>query len=86
MTKGKLENGFEFELDETKIDDMRFLEMLADIDDNPLVLPKVVEIMLGKEQKEKLYKHLEKDGRVAIGDFTVAISEIFEKANFNLKN
>ena len=85
MTKGQLDSGFEFVIDENKIDDMRFLEDLAAIDENPLVMPRVIEKMLGKEQKEALYKHLEKDGRVSIGDFSNAVAEIFEKAN-NLKN
>lgn len=86
MTKGKLDNGFEFELDESRIDDMRFLEDLAAMDENPLLMPKVIERMLGKEQKERLYKHLEKDGKVSIGDFSAAVSEIFDKANDSLKN
>lgn len=85
MTKGQLDNGFEFVIDENKIDDMRFLEDLAAMEENPLVIPRVMEKMLGKEQKEALYKHLEKDGRVSIGDFSAAVAEIFEKAN-NLKN
>lgn len=86
MTKGTLENGFEFSIDENRIDDMRFLENLAAMDENPLLMPKVIETMLGKEQKEALYKHLEKDGKVSIGDFSAAISEMFEKANENTKN
>jgi hypothetical protein len=85
MTKGKLDNGFEFEIDERNLDDMRFIEDLAAMDDNPLIMPRVFEKMLGKEQKEALYKHLEKDGRVSIADFSAAITEIFEKAS-TLKN
>lgn len=86
MTKGTLDNGFEFAIDENRIDDMRFLEDLAAMDENPLLMPKVIERMLGKEQKEALYKHLEKEGRVSIGDFSAAVSEMFEKASDNLKN
>lgn len=86
MTKGTLDSGFEFVIDENKIDDMRFLEDLSAMDENPLLMPKVIERMLGKEQKEALYNHLEKDGRVSIGDFSAAITEIFEKANGNPKN
>lgn len=85
MTKGTLDSGFEFEIDEAKIDDMRFLEDLAAMDENPLLMPRVIERMLGKEQKERLYTHLEKDGKVSISDFSAAISEIFEKSS-KLKN
>lgn len=85
MTKGTLDSGFEFEIDETRLDDMRFLEDLAAMDENPLLMPRVIEKMLGKEQKERLYTHLEKDGKVSIADFSAAISEIFEKSS-KLKN
>lgn len=85
MTKGTLDSGFEFEIDETRLDDMRFLEDLAAMDENPLLMPRVIERMLGKEQKERLYTHLEKDGKVSIADFSAAISEIFEKSS-KLKN
>lgn len=85
MTKGTLDSGFEFEIDETRLDDMRFLEDLAAMDENPLIMPRVIERMLGKEQKERLYTHLEKDGKVSIADFSAAISEIFEKSS-KLKN
>ena len=79
--KGYLDNGFEFELDENKLDDARFFEELSHIEDNPFSMFKIIEMMLGKEQKERLYKHLEtEDGRVPVGDLEAAVTEMFEKS------
>lgn len=86
MTKGKLDNGFEFEYDESQINDMRFVDVLAGIEDNPLLFSKAANMMLGKEQKERLYKYLEdENGRVSIELFGAAITEIIEKSTA-LKN
>lgn len=85
MIKGTLESGFDYEVDENNLDDMRLFDDLAAMEENPLVTIRVIEKILGKEQKEKLYKHLEKDGRVPTKDFSDALSEIIEKTS-QLKN
>ena len=86
MIKGTLKSGFEFEYDETQLDDMRFLDDLAAIEENPLVVSRVIEKMLGKKQKEALYKHLEdENGRVPTEAFGKAVEEILESSS-NLKN
>lgn len=81
MIKGTLKSGFNFEYDESCIDDMRFLEDLSKVGDNALLVPGLVEKMLGKEQKEALYKHLEdENGRVPTLAFMDAFNEIMEKS------
>lgn len=86
MTKGVLDNGFEFEFDDSQLNDMRFVDILAGIEDNPLLFSKAATMMLGKEQKERLYKYLEdENGRVSVELFGAAITEIIEKSS-TLKN
>lgn len=86
MIKGTLKSGFEFEYDETQLDDMRFLDLLAGVEENPLLFSQISTMMLGKEQKEALYKHLEdENGRVSAEAFGQAIGEIMEQSA-NLKN
>ena len=38
--KGTLSTGFEFEIDNERLDDMEIVEVMAGIDENPLLLPK----------------------------------------------
>ena len=67
MVKGKTSTGFEFEIDEQKLDDMEFMDALAEVDENPLKFSKVMKMMLGEEQRQRLYDHLRnEDGRVPI--------------------
>lgn len=78
MIKGKLENGFEYEVDENVLDDMRMLDAMAKArNEDPLMISYVSEKLLGEEQRERLYKHLEnEDGRTPIEVATQAIVDI----------
>lgn len=83
MIKGALKSGFEFSVDETRLDDMRFIDMLAELDDgNALVLTKLLTFILGKEQKDALYEHVKsEDGRVPIAKVTEAFTEIMQSGS-----
>lgn len=81
MVRGKLDNGFEFEFDETIVDDMYFFEKLAGLEENPLLFPSIIEYVLGKEQKEKFYKSLEVNGKVSAEACGEAFAELLGKAN-----
>ena len=62
MKAGKLDNGFEYEIDESIFDDMRFLDALADANEgDPLAASRMCSMLLGKEQKKKLYSILADD-------------------------
>ena len=80
--KGKTQSGFSFTVDVRRMRDIRFIELLAESEkgENPtLVLPRLVKMVLGDQQKEKLYKHLEdKDGFV---DSTAVEAEMVEVFN-----
>lgn len=81
--KGKTKSGFEFEMDVRQMDDMRILDMIIEISNgNILLLSSLATKILGKEQKEKLYRHLEKrEGKVSIEKLSNEITEIFNAGN-----
>lgn len=81
MITGTTKSGFSFEIKESAIDDMEFMEMVADVEDNPVLVPKVIEHMLGKEQKQKLYDHLRtEEGNVPVQAMLDEMEDIFTRA------
>jgi len=87
MVKGKTGSGFEFEIDEMIADDMEFMEFLADAMDDAVKFPKVMEQLLGKEQKKRLYDHIRgESGRVSIEKSITEFTEIMTLAGEELKN
>lgn len=86
MLKGKLENGFKFKIEEYKLDDIEMLELMSKADENPLIFPRVIDKLLGEEQKQALYETLRTDkGNVPIQAVSDAVAEMFEKVG-ELKN
>lgn len=87
MRKGTTSTGFEFEYDEARLDDMRFVDVLAVVvDSNASTFEKVrgagvlIEMLLGRELKAALYEHIGKnyDGRVPRADLEKALEEIMQ--------
>lgn len=84
--KGKTSTGFEFDIEDERLDDMELVDIMAEIDENPLLMSKLCKMLLGEEQKKRLYDHLRsEDGRVPIEATTNAIQEIFSSPG-DLKN
>lgn len=52
MLKGKTKTGFEYEFDENLFKDYELVEMLAEVDDNPLVLPQIFKKLIGDRVKD----------------------------------
>lgn len=52
MVKGTTSTGFKFSIDPDAVKDMEFIELAADAEENGLLLPKMIECVLGKEQKK----------------------------------
>lgn len=79
MLRGKTESGFEFEIDAEILDDYDFLELLCRIDEGETSLTiKMVDMLLGEEQKEKLKNHVRaKSGRVSAKRLLAEVMEIF---------
>lgn len=78
--KGTTKTGFEFEINEKDLDDMRILDMIVEMSEGDLAkLSPLVKRILGEEQRKSLYAHLEeKEGRASIARVSDEISEIFE--------
>ena len=51
--KGKTSTGFEFDIEDERLDDMELVDIMAEIDENPLLMPKLCKMLLGEEQKKK---------------------------------
>lgn len=80
--KGETSKGFKFEIDDKNLDNMELVECVAGVEDDPLLLPKVCDMLLGKEQKKRLYDHYRtEDGRVPIGAVSSALEEIFNTSD-----
>lgn len=86
--KGTTSSGFEFDISRDNMDNMELLEELAKFSDtNPLPLPKIVEYLLGAEQKQAFYDHLRKiDGRVSMQRANAEIEEMFTQIGEAGKN
>lgn len=87
MRRGTTQTGFRFEIDEEDWDDMEFIELMAEAEKNPLAYPAMIERMLGKEQKDRLYDHVRNEkGRVPTEPLRKEIDDIFEGAGKDAKN
>lgn len=87
MITGKISNGFEFEIEEETLDDMEFVELLAESETDITALPKVITILLGDEKKKELYDLIrDEKGKVRLTTVSDAISEIFDVAGDSSKN
>ena len=79
MIKGKTKSGFNYIIPEKRLDNYELLEAISDVEDNHLVMPNVLKLLFGKEQTEKLKKHLaDKEGLISMEKMTAEIQEIFE--------
>lgn len=85
---GKLENGFEYEIDDAVLDDMEMVDALSEAQStNPLALSTVISKLLGNEQKKALYDAVRReDGTVPIEDITQSVVTIFQSIGDEGKN
>ena len=79
MIKGKTKSGFLYELDKERLNNYELLEAIEELEENPLVLSRVVNLLLGKEQTKKLKDHLRTEkGIVPTEKMSEEITEIFQ--------
>lgn len=87
MRKIITSSGFETEIKETTLDNMEFVDALAELNENELAISKVIVMLLGKENKKRLYDHIRRDdGTVPVEKATAEISEILEQLGEEVKN
>ena len=84
---GKLKSGFSYAIEDHVLDNMELLDVIADVEKNPMAMSQVLRLLLGDEQKKALYAHLRnpENGNVPISAVSEAIAEIF-RGSGNLKN
>lgn len=79
------ESGFECTIDKAKMDDMRIMDALVDLQVGDqtaklVALKTLLDKILGEDQKEKMYIHLEgKEGRASTGAVQEELMDIFKK-------
>lgn len=78
MISGVTKNGFAFEIMDERADNMELIDAMADIDDgNILAVSKVLTLLLGPEQKKKMYDFVRtEDGIVSAQTVSEMIVEI----------
>lgn len=87
MIKGKTKSGFEYEISKDLLNDYELVENLVELEDNPLILGKIVKQILGEEQTQKLKDHVRNEkGIVPIDKMTQEIIEIFQNSGEETKN
>ena len=72
----KTQSGFEYTLDRDYSKDWEMMEMMMDVESNPLKLIPIVKQVLGPEQYPKFKKHCRKDGVVDAEMITEELMEI----------
>lgn len=88
MLEGKTSTGFEYKISDERLNNYDLLEAIGEFseDGNVLIMPKVVNLLLGKSGAKSLKDHVRtKDGLVPVQKLSDEISEIF-KAQKALKN
>lgn len=87
MIKGTTSTGFEYEYDEQRLDDMRFVDVLAVVVDPEAPrfdkiagASQLLTMLLGQEMKKALYAHIGKnhEGRVPRAELEAALEEIMQ--------
>ncbi len=87
MYKGETKTGFKFEVPKEALDNMELVDAIAELEENPLMVSKVTKLLLGTDQRKKLYDHVRaEDGRVPSEDLSQEIAEIFDAIGDPAKN
>lgn len=80
MIEGKTKSGFKYKIPKENLDNYELVEAVGESEVNPLLFPKVVNLLLGKEQTDKLKDHCRNEnGIVSTEEMSKEIIEIFEK-------
>ena len=79
--RGTTKSGFHFKIDTEIFDDIELLEMIRDADDNDITaVSGIIEKLLGRKQKRKLYDHLRNEKGIVQASLVLqTIVEIFEQ-------
>lgn len=83
-----LSDGFALQVDEAALDNMELLDAMSDLteEENPLALSRVVRLLLGNEEKKRLYAHVRENGRVSTEKVSAAAMQILTSLGQQAKN
>lgn len=71
--------GFKFKLDPKRLGNYELVEAISEADENPMMMPKVVKLLLGSNQAKKLKDHVrDEEGFVSTEKMMGEIEEIFK--------
>ena len=86
MLKGTTKSGFRYEITTERLKNFELLEILSEVDENPLLLPKVLNLLLGERQSKNLKNYLrDEEGLVSTDKIRETIEDIFAAQN-KIKN
>lgn len=75
--KKKTSTGFVYSIDENVLNNFELLDLFSEVDENPLLLPKLLKMLLGEETKKALYDHVRlEDGTVPADAISKELVEI----------
>ena len=79
--KGTTKTGFPFDISMERMENYEVVETIAEIDENPLVLPRLLNLLLG-DQVAVLKDHVRgEDGMVPTQKLMDEVRDIFESQN-----
>ena len=81
MIKGKTKSGFKFEISKRVLDNYELMEVIAEADENPMMIPKVLTMLLGESKKDLMEHVREDDGIVPADKMMEELADIFDSAN-----
>lgn len=85
--QGSTESGFKFNVNDKVLNNMELVEAIAEVDNNPLLLPGLLTMLLGSEQKKKLYDHVRtKDNTVPMDKVAAEVVAILHALGEKEKN
>ncbi|OFI49523.1 hypothetical protein BG261_02790 [Floricoccus tropicus] len=77
--KGKTKTGFAYKVPEENLNNYELLELISEIETNPLVASTVMRMLLGSEQTKKLKEHVrDENGIVAADKMMEEFQDIFQ--------
>ena len=86
MLKGTTKSRFRYEITTERLNNFELLEILSEVDENPLLLPKVLNLLLGERQSKNLKNYLrDEEGFVSTDKIRESLEDIFAAQN-KIKN
>lgn len=83
----RLDNGLNLKIKDSALNNMELLDDLVDLDEgNGFAISRVLNRILEKDEKKKLYDHLRVDGVTPVDKVVECMKEIFDKLGDAGKN